>query len=185
MADLEHTEDCPMGRRKKQIASRFRKFLKLSLIVPILMHIAMIVIGAMTMDKCPVEKNIPVYLLSAGILGIATKILGIGRDFIIKYCSFDTIMSIVYTLEFVYFLLGSYWVYKEYKPSFDPSAGKAYCDSTAFMFAFIYITLIYVVMAFFLAMVCCCIAGVIAIDTLVPKPETETLGNADEPVQNV
>ncbi|XP_044757520.1 transmembrane protein 272-like [Coccinella septempunctata] len=176
----------PMQRRKQYISSKLKKYLSVSLLVPIIFHIAMIVIGAMNMKKCPVEKNIPIYLLSAGILGIATKILGIGRNFIIKYISFDTIMSIIYTLEFVYFLLGSYWVYKEYKPSFDPMAGNAYCDKTAFMFAFIYITMIYVLMIFFLVLVCCCVAGVVALDKLIPESEyEETPTGPNQQVQSV
>ncbi|KAK9875088.1 hypothetical protein WA026_005883 [Henosepilachna vigintioctopunctata] len=163
----------PAERRKKYISAKIGKYMKLSLIVPILLHLAMIVIGAMNLKKCPVEKNIPVYLLSAGILGILTKTVVVARNWIVKYVSFDTIMSIIYTLEFVYFLLGSYWVYKEYKPSFNPLDGNAYCNKTAFMFAFIYITLAYVVLAFFLILLLCCIAGVIALDKIIPVQNEE------------
>ncbi|KAL3276595.1 hypothetical protein HHI36_011967 [Cryptolaemus montrouzieri] len=173
MATDSRNESNPAERRKRFISSRIKKYLKISLIVPILLHLAMIVIGAMNLKKCPVEKNIPIYLLSAGILGILTKLAGIGRNWIIKYISFDTIMSVIYTLEFVYFLLGSYWVYKEYKPSFNSHDGNAYCDKTTFMFAFIYITLTYVVLAFLLLLLCCCIAGVIALDKLVPEEKEE------------
>lgn len=41
-----------------------------SLVLTIAFHIAKIVVGALYLEKCPVERNIPIFLIVAGKIQI-------------------------------------------------------------------------------------------------------------------
>lgn len=93
-----------------------------------------------------------------GVLGLATKIVTLLKDFLIKFMKIAPILSFITTAELAMLivgkcskflwinnkrrLLGSYYVYREYKPSYEPLSLR-YCNKTLYLFAFSYITIVY------------------------------------------
>nr|CAI5831131.1 unnamed protein product [Callosobruchus analis] len=66
-----------------------------------------------------------------------------------------------YIFSITTFLAGGFWVYKEYPPRYDPNDGEKYCQKTAYLFAFIWTTIIYVFLLVVLAafpcfLICIC-----------------------------
>jgi hypothetical protein len=53
--------------------------------------------------------------------------------------------AFVTTFMFVWFVMGSFWVYKEYEPSYNPFDGN-YCNPTVYMLAFWIITSSYIIL---------------------------------------
>ncbi|XP_073997048.1 transmembrane protein 272-like isoform X2 [Rhodnius prolixus] len=132
--------------------------------VTIVIPIAMMIVGGMYLSDCPVNNNIPLYLLVGGFFGILKQILQL-------YCRIkrghnrnanneeeraertSTVQSLLSCFMFIWFILGSYWVYSEYKPNFEPKRGT-YCNRTVYLFAFWQITVIYIV--FIMMTLCLC-----------------------------
>lgn len=44
---------------------------------------------------------------------------------------------------FGWFIIGSFWIFKEYEPNYDPTKGK-YCNKSLYMFAFWLIMSVYI-----------------------------------------
>ncbi|CAB0018833.1 unnamed protein product, partial [Nesidiocoris tenuis] len=63
----------------------------------------------------------------------------------------SSLQSLINCFMLAWFILGSYWVYKEYEPNYDPMKGP-WCNRTVYLFAFWQITFIY---AFFGLMTFC------------------------------
>jgi len=55
--------------------------------------------------------------------------------------------AFITTFMFVWFVMGSFWVYKEYEPSYNPHDDN-YCNPTVYLFAFWVITSSYIVLLF-------------------------------------
>ncbi|KAF2905381.1 hypothetical protein ILUMI_00799 [Ignelater luminosus] len=132
-----------------------------TLIVFLILNLIMLIVGFMHVNNCPIKKVIPIYLIVAGCVGIVSKLLPfLNRKFQLKMLTF-TIYAL-YIFEFVWMLLGSYWVYSLGKPNFDPSH-PPYCNKTAYYLAFWLLTVNWVFIAITLILTCCaaiCIAVV-------------------------
>ncbi|KAK9875087.1 hypothetical protein WA026_005882 [Henosepilachna vigintioctopunctata] len=113
---------------------------KYTLLFSLIIYLAMLIIGILAVKKCPVNENIPLFLCIIGFVGLASKLVTYLRNRIVPYFKIKYVETALYTTEVVFFFLGAYWVYKEYKPSFNPADGARYCQKTAYMYAFIYIT---------------------------------------------
>lgn len=108
------------------------------------------------MNECPVSKYIPVYLLIGGIMGIIKPLLTLSlyvrtseEDQAEERMRQDGTQSMLNWFIFGWFLIGSYWVYREYQPNYNPSKGL-YCNQTLYMFAFWLITSAYIICGFFM-----------------------------------
>ncbi|CAG9829388.1 unnamed protein product [Diabrotica balteata] len=164
-SNAHHT---PAQTQKARIAKIKQKILpgvKITLLLSLIIYLAMLIIGILGVHHCPVEENIPLFLIATGAIGLITKITTYMREQIMRHFQVGYVESSLYTVEMVFLILGAYWVYKEYPPKYDPSFGHAYCQKTAYMMAFVYITFIlsfaFVMIAGFIFFLCCicCLAG--------------------------
>lgn len=57
----------------------------------------------------------------------------------------------------IFLFSGTYWVYKEFKPSYTPG-DQNYCDKTAYLFGFIYLTFYYALVIVMICGFCCFLA---------------------------
>jgi len=129
-------------------------FIGLFMAIPI----AMIVIGAKYKDECRVQRNIPIYLIVAGSVGVFRNLISLGQrakkdddddntDKKPTYCT-----SLLDTFMFVWFIFGNVWIYHNYQPDFVDRSSQDYCNQTLYMFAFWITTATYIIMG----VGCCC-----------------------------
>ncbi|KAL3276594.1 hypothetical protein HHI36_011966 [Cryptolaemus montrouzieri] len=147
--------------------------LKYTLLFSLVIYLAMLIVGILSVKKCPVNEDIPLFLCIIGFVGLASKLVTYLRDRIIPFFKIKYIESALYTTETVFFLLGTYWVYKEFKPSFDPADGAKYCQKTAYLVAFIYLTAFYgILILILLAAVCFCCCACLGVTLFVTTINT-------------
>ena len=120
----------------------------------LVLNIIMLVVGILKKDDCPIQQNVPLYLIVAGAIGIISKVLPfINRK--LDWCLLDLLVSVSYLFEFIWVILGSVWIYSIYKPNFNPAAGD-YCNETAYLLGFWLLTLHWIFLAISIVLVCCC-----------------------------
>jgi hypothetical protein len=113
--------------------------------------ICMIAMGSIYLHDCPQGEYIPIYLLIAGIFDILNQLLDLSPIL-------SPIQAVISWFMFIWFIIGSVWVYKEYEPNYDPSLGK-YCNRTLYLFAFWLTTSIYTVLGVATLFFCCICAA--------------------------
>ncbi|XP_066143659.1 transmembrane protein 272-like [Euwallacea fornicatus] len=121
-----------------------------SLVVLYALFFTAFTIGCININKCPLNRLIPIYLIVAGGLGGLTK-------FLYKYHENNFVLWIVtllVTVDLVWHGLGSYVVYKEYQPSYN-SSHPYYCNRTVYLAAFWTLTIEYTLLAMFILLSCC------------------------------
>lgn len=59
---------------------------------------------------------------------------------------------------FGWFIIGSFWIFKEYEPNYDRSLGK-YCNKSLYMFAFWLITSVYISLGILIVGLCAIAIG--------------------------
>lgn len=145
--------------------------------VSIAMPIAMIVIGAVYKDECPIQKNIPIWLIVAGSFGCLSTILRTISSCISlwkkqgataspedndenKFAKKNCLTSLVELFLFIWFILGNVWVYSiKQNVQYSPEIIQTYCHQTLYLFAFWVITLSWI----FTALFCCCCCCVVLV----------------------
>jgi len=154
----------------------FTIFIGVILIIPI----SMFIIGLIYLQECPVDNHIPLYLFVGGIFGIFKQYLDLsrrlknrrrvlmGEEIVEK----SNLQSFIGCFMMFWFIMGSYWVYKEYEPSYDPMSGVLYCNKTVYLFAFWQITSVYLVFALLTVCLCCVNVAVIAFDRYHTREES-------------
>ncbi|XP_061196740.1 transmembrane protein 272-like [Saccostrea echinata] len=135
--------------------------------------IASIVIGALYLDDCPLQRLIPVYLIVSGVLGPVFGIFERCRSALCTvetapgqretipnaygYCGYFTaiLLGLVWTGLFI---LGNVLVYGTYDVVSSNSTSVEYCHPTAYYFTFWSITSFYILLGFSLVVFSCCFA---------------------------
>jgi len=132
--------------------------------------IVMLAIGAAFRDRCPLNPNIPIYLIVCGTFGILKSVIQVinnvrirkrvasGYDAVLKSTDpLKLLDSLVSTFLFIWMICGSVWVFKEWKPNFNEK-DIFYCNQTVYMTAFVILLLgwIFVIVAISL---CCCLCA--------------------------
>ncbi|XP_064489763.1 transmembrane protein 272-like isoform X2 [Ornithodoros turicata] len=133
----------------------------LTLVLGVL-QIAGIVIGALHLNDCPVQRFIPIFLVTGGSIGIVNAILSgckrrrssgdddeSGTSLGLTCCT-----SIIQCFLVGWFIAGCVWVYGNYLPNFDDPSNPKYCDKTLYYFAFSTLTASFAVGGF--SIICCC-----------------------------
>ncbi|KAF5297848.1 hypothetical protein FQA39_LY11925 [Lamprigera yunnana] len=130
-----------------------------TLLLFLVINLAMLIVGVIKKDDCPAERMIPIYLIVAGAFGVVSKLLPfINRKLNLKVITFST--YILYTFEFVWMVLGSYWVFSNYKPVFDDNGDKKwYCNRTAYYLAFGLLTVNWILLGITVILICCAIGA--------------------------
>ncbi|XP_040908593.1 transmembrane protein 272-like isoform X1 [Toxotes jaculatrix] len=164
-----------------EVENRSQNAVRISSVVVVniiwwMVMIAGIAVGATHLSRCPVQPNIPIYLIVMG----AASLLSLSLTYTSSTCTDGAvhILSLVCTgflhfFTFCWFIAGSVWVYSVYPPSYTPGEAR-YCHKTIFQFAFIVITVTWALMALIFFCGCCfgaltCSKTVMARGRLIPS----------------
>ncbi|CAH1367807.1 transmembrane protein 272-like [Tenebrio molitor] len=178
----KNSEESKPPTRLQRFKEKCKGTVKFSFIFFSLIHIIKIIIAAIYYDKCPVEPDIPKYLLVMGILGVATKLITLFKDFLIKHTKVGPLLSFITTAELAILIVGSYYVYREYEPSYDPLSGDKYCNKTLYLFSFIYITIVYSLLLLCVVAVGCFVLGVLLVDKYATEKTYDVESTTEVPL---
>ncbi|KAM6974019.1 transmembrane protein 272-like [Tautogolabrus adspersus] len=120
--------------------------------------IAAIALGATHLHSCPLEPNIPIYLIVFGV----TSILSLTLTSTIKrweknsyaYILISSCMTLLHLFNFAWFIAGTCWVYPVYPPNYSPG-GALYCHKAVYQLAFVFTTIVWVTIACTFICGCC------------------------------
>ncbi|XP_038055455.1 transmembrane protein 272-like [Patiria miniata] len=175
MQDAKNTSSTPVHFLVKVISILLNTIVVTVVLgVMLAVPIAMIVVGAIYINDCPVEPKIPIYLVVTGSFYILKSAI----DLIVR-CKRrqdqdtegnneeepenrkeNTFSRLIGCFLFAFFIAGNVWVYRNYPPS-DNILDANYCFGPLYYFAFWIITSCYILVA--LACCCvCCAAGATA-----------------------
>ncbi|XP_063723411.1 transmembrane protein 272-like [Symsagittifera roscoffensis] len=117
--------------------------LTVSVVLLLSIPITMIVIGAIKLDDCPVEKFIPKWLLITGCFCLPHNLHYLGRQLYNKTNNQDgknaiknTLKWILYLFFFAWFIAGSVWVFRTCSDVSYTEGSEHYCDPLVFAFSF-------------------------------------------------
>ncbi|XP_053575942.1 transmembrane protein 272 [Bombina bombina] len=110
--------------------------------------VAMIVMGALYKNDCPIQPYIPIFLLVSG----ATHLVTFFIMFLRLVCQTIIMIfeSFVGIFSFVWFIVGSVWVFRVY----NDYVGQ--CNPDLYLFAFGILLFEYVVIGLAMVGSCCC-----------------------------
>ncbi|XP_068566706.1 transmembrane protein 272-like [Cebidichthys violaceus] len=141
--------------------------------------IATIGLGATHLGRCPVQPNIPIYLIVLGTVNLLSLSLTYsrtswGNGMASIMCSSCT--AVLHLFTFGWFIAGTTWVYPVYPPDYTPGAFR-YCHKTTYQFAFAVTTLVWVATTFMFVCSCCfalltCCKNLISGNRLIPNRYT-------------
>lgn len=120
--------------------------------------------GAKYKNDCPVEKNIPIYLIVGGSFGIFRNLISLCRRGKSDNSSSSEegrskpnfLESIIDCFLLAWFIAGNVWIYSNYKPSYVEGAAN-YCHKTLYLFAFWLTNTTYILIG--VTCLCLCCAG--------------------------
>ncbi|CAK8683703.1 transmembrane protein 272-like [Clavelina lepadiformis] len=124
--------------------------------------IAMIVVGALNLHRCPIERFIPIWLIVGGSVGAFMQLMSIIKRIKSK-CegteseeedgkAYSGCSGLLGCFNIAWFLAGNVWVYRIYHPNTNPADDDSWCDATTYYLAFWVITSVYIAILF----MCCC-----------------------------
>ncbi|XP_034401029.1 transmembrane protein 272-like isoform X1 [Cyclopterus lumpus] len=141
--------------------------------------IAAIGLGATHLSRCPVQPNIPIYLIVLGASNLLSLSLTYtrnnwGDDMASIMCS--ACMAILHFFTFIWFFIGTSWIYPVYPPDYTPGTLR-HCHKTTYQFAFVVTTLVWVATTLMFICSCCfalltCCKMVISGHRLIPNRYT-------------
>ncbi|KAI7802944.1 hypothetical protein IRJ41_000243, partial [Triplophysa rosa] len=96
-------------------------------------------LGIIHFHECPVQPNLPTYLIVIGAGGLLSMLLMYLRNtmddcLLVRFCSVFLLMLFVFIV--CWFFTGSYWIYSIYPPSYDVTNTTNHCHRTLYLFAF-------------------------------------------------
>ena len=125
----------------------------------LLFSLVLMIVGSIYLNDCPTEKNIPIFLIVAGITGILLVLL----SFLQSWCydedkesdlsCWKVTILIIMLFWSAWLVAGSFWVYSNYQPSYSKNTKeemKQHCDKVLYLFSFWAINLIYMFFVIFL-----------------------------------
>ncbi|CAF0797841.1 unnamed protein product [Adineta ricciae] len=136
------------------------------LIIPILQ----LAFGGSYLGQCPVEPNIPVYLIVTGACGLASILLTImivlsfilvlkrqtAATAVTAACIIGCVLIFLFVMSlflFAWFIAGNVWIFGVHKKvDLDNSSSPNYCQRTLYQFAFAMLIISYVMCG----ISCCC-----------------------------
>ncbi|XP_075425922.1 transmembrane protein 272-like [Ascaphus truei] len=119
------------------------------------LSIAMIVIGSIHVDNCPIQPKIPIYLIVAGAFHlVAFAIIPLKKAAEKLMYAIEGVMGV---FSSCWFIAGSVWVFSVYKEY----PGR--CNDTVYKFAFGILIFEYIFLALLVTILCCCLcfAGIL------------------------
>ncbi|XP_022326488.2 transmembrane protein 272-like isoform X2 [Crassostrea virginica] len=142
------------------------------LVMILAIPVASIVIGSLYLNKCTLERMIPIYLVVSGAVGIVYNVFGILRkmgksrneegESEDRPGVFTSICNCVFgCFLFAWFIAGNVWIYSNYDHWSRDPMNAYYCHPTCYLFAFWTTTLVYILTGATIVFGCCsaCIAA--------------------------
>ncbi|XP_037530634.1 transmembrane protein 272 [Nematolebias whitei] len=164
--DLEPVRtDCSPGasplnwRNEKEARPQFNE------LTVFLQHPLHLTTRAINLNECPRQPYIPIYLIVAGVFGLALAILAClpcaqtpkdgDPNVLIPICTTWNALSSLFM--FCWFITGNVWIYSIYQPNYIKNATdlESYCNKTLYLYAFWTTTLAYILLGLFVIIVCC------------------------------
>lgn len=124
-------------------------------LTPLLVILTLVVLGVLTaaigiganfLRDCPVQPNIPVYLIVLGVFVLLALIGSLGLlyglhakdtyEMLLLSVLVISVSFILYLFIVCWFITGSFWIYSVHPPSYDPTTEQNYCNKTLYLFAF-------------------------------------------------
>ncbi|XP_062372230.1 transmembrane protein 272-like [Sardina pilchardus] len=101
--------------------------------------ISAIGMGTMHLNDCPIQPNIPVFLIVTGVFGLLSLMLTYTKNIfeeggIYLLCSICSIISSTFVIFWL--IAGSKWIYFLYQPNYDPLSKDGFCQKKLYLFAF-------------------------------------------------
>lgn len=146
------------------IAKTAAKIYVISLALSQTIYIAMIAIGSWGIHKCPINENIPNFLIATGVIGLHSRTTHLIHLVTSKKYPLQYLVKLSSIVEAIFIGVGAYWVFKAYKPDFNEADGNSYCNKTVYMFAFVYLTCIYAIL---IVVFSCCVCWLCCLRCLV------------------
>ncbi|KAM3920587.1 transmembrane protein 272-like [Leptodactylus fuscus] len=112
------------------------------------LSIAMVIVGSMHIDNCPVEPKIPIYLIVAGVFHLLAFAL-IPLKMVAEKLAYS-IESVLGLFSFCWFIAGSVWVFRVYQEN------PRRCNDLVYKCAFGILIFEYIFLAFLVAVICLC-----------------------------
>ncbi|UJR28134.1 hypothetical protein I4U23_009391 [Adineta vaga] len=135
-------------------------------------------IGVKYLNDCPVQPNLPVYLLVAGSMGLVRLLNLLWKQFRRRRLRklegveldqeeetedngsgfTDAVLNL---FLLAWFIVGQFWTWRSFMPNFEFGLEnpEKYCHKNVYIFALVHIALVYVmflaVILFFIALTCC------------------------------
>jgi len=144
----------------------------ISLALATLLPVASLVIGILYLEKCSIQKYIPIWLIVMGAVGIYTALTKAITNTIQKCrksketsscCLFDCLNCIASVFLLGWFIAGNVWVYGNYKTVSYNATGdlNLYCDKVCYLYSFWFITVSWGILALALGCICifCIVCG--------------------------
>ncbi|XP_035687796.1 transmembrane protein 272-like [Branchiostoma floridae] len=124
---------------------------------------AMIVLGAINIHDCPIQRMIPIYLLVFGCFGILKNIISLYERYknhreneTENNAKQNPLEVMINCFLLAWFIAGNYWIYSVHRAvNMDDPTHEYYCDPTAYLFAFWVTTTAYIFVGLLIICVCC------------------------------
>lgn len=113
-----------------------------------------LIFGIVYFSDCPAKPLIPIYLLVAGIVGIAGTCCRSKEDKKKK----NTIGNLLDIFNCFWFGVGCYAIYSIYPPDTDDPTSEIYCNKILYLFSFWTVTIVLGFMGLLLLCFCCFVA---------------------------
>ncbi|XP_051780174.1 transmembrane protein 272-like [Erpetoichthys calabaricus] len=123
---------------------------------------AEIVVGAVYLEDCPVQRYIPLYLI---VMGVAVMITRLFTSF--KCCEQKSRLcqvwkGVLFSFLLMWFISGNVWIYKTKLQVLDKEKPD-YCNKSLYLFAFWMTTLLYTFLGLMLVTACCTLGCIYAL----------------------
>uniref|UniRef100_A0A3Q2Q9U1 Uncharacterized protein n=1 Tax=Fundulus heteroclitus TaxID=8078 RepID=A0A3Q2Q9U1_FUNHE len=118
--------------------------------------------SAVYLDECPVQAEIPIYLIVLGVLQLVVMFTAgccnpLKPDSLKKpKLTWIIWRSILTMFFFCWFITGNVWIYSIYEPSYNKNTTdvNSYCNKTVYLLSFWITTLVYILLGLFLLAGC-------------------------------
>ncbi|XP_029696695.1 uncharacterized protein isoform X2 [Takifugu rubripes] len=130
-----------------------------------IMPVTQIAIGAVHLDDCPREPQIPIYLIVSGVFSLALALLSClpcsrqvndePTNPLSRVCTAWNSLTTFFL--FCWFVVGYVWIYSIYEPNYNKTATAVdpYCDRTLYLFALGTTALVFILLGLVCVVGCC------------------------------
>ncbi|XP_042229199.1 uncharacterized protein LOC121871119 isoform X2 [Homarus americanus] len=178
-ANMDSNNTCEFVYKALKVISK-TVLMTVLLVISITVPVLMVIMGVQYLNDCPLEPNIPIYLLVGGCFG-TLKLLWMlcqqvrsrryeriddafaedSLDEIFTSTSYRATDVALTIFLLIWFGMGNYWVYKIYLPNFHVTLFQPndWCSKTVYLFAVAQLFFVYAIVGFFIVVAFCLACG--------------------------